>query len=210
MSTDQNPRIGTPFNPVRDPSLLTALEIQELRDFIVDNQLNDSQYLKGSVGGPSGRFVEMYVRDFTQHYAAIRVSQKPTSNKPKVRAKRMTMDTKVNKPLCPDHDVEMVFDPPTGVWTCPEFQCSQKMVRRETILDAQGRVLQSEIKLYSIGTGDDEKYYLYLPAYKIFIDVNEVMHRDGSGSLHGSGPVPKFNLSLLFNQLHSQADATNL
>ena len=107
-----------------------------------------------------------------------------------------------SKPICPDHDDEMTYDPEKGYWVCPKYLCGKKARMRLNIDDVSGTVLSGDIHLYSTGTGDDEKYYLYIRQLNVFIDVNDILHRETTGRVHGT--KGSYHLGLAFSELHNR------
>lgn len=113
-------------------------------------------------------------------------------------------DIASDKPDCPDHGATMIYDPETAYWTCPNFQCGKKARRRKTIGDAEGVVLAGDLHLYSVGEGQNEKFYLYVRQLGAFLDLNSVVSMDTTGDVHGKST--EFHLGLLFPQLRRGDD----
>lgn len=139
-------------------------------------------------------------RGFTPHNPDPPQAPPAQYDKPKVRGGKMPAPS-VEKPTCPDHLTEMHHDPVKGVWVCPQYACTKKMRRRLNIGDASGQVIESDLHIYSTGTGDNEQYFLYVRQSNVFIDLTQVVSRDSTGTLHGS---KTFMLAMEFPELHNR------
>lgn len=106
----------------------------------------------------------------------------------------------VDKPMCPNDDIEMVYDQEQALWTCPVYKCDKKMRRSFNFADAKGQVLSGEFHLYALGDPGKEKFYLYIRQLSVFIDITEVVFRDSSGKLHGQDD---YHLGLRFPTLNT-------
>lgn len=102
------------------------------------------------------------------------------------------VDIPKSAPNCPTHNVQMRFNPESGVFGCPDRDCDMQARPRNTKANLRDVVLTGIIELVKKG----DKFFILLAEENVLIDVSEIVEEDGTGEIHSEEGM--FSLMLRF------------